>query len=89
MPLRFEDIEFHSPWLLALALPALAAVWWGFRRRRPAPGLVFPSVRRFSGMRPSWRQRARFLVPALHSLAALLLGPGLVAGARRLGRRRA
>lgn len=79
LTLDLGQLEFHHPWLLLLALPALGAVHWCHRRRRRAPALVFPSVRRLAGLPRTWRQRALVLLPLLHGLGAILL---VVAAAR-------
>ena len=64
--------EFHNPWVLLLAVPILALLRWRYRNQNTAAALVFPSVARFSGLRPTLRQRARVLVPLLQVLALLL-----------------
>ena len=56
--------EFNDPWFLLLAPAALALVYWRNRPRRSSPALVFPTVIRLKGLRPTLRQRAQFLVPA-------------------------
>jgi Ca-activated chloride channel family protein len=70
---------FHDPWLLLLAVPALAFLYMRVRRRRSAAAILFPSVARLRGLRPTLRQRARILLPMLQALALL----GLVAAAAR------
>ena len=70
--------EFHHPWVLLLALPALLLLVWAFRRRR-VPAVVFPSVDRLRGLRPTWRLRLRPLVPFLQTAAVICL---IAAGAR-------
>lgn len=71
--------EFHDPWLLLLALPALAFLYLHVRRRRGAAAILFPSVTRLKDLRPTLRQRARVILPILQALALL----GLVAAAAR------
>lgn len=60
-------------------MPALALLAWRARRRGSAAAIVFPSVARLRGLRPTLRQRAAALVPALEGLALL----GLVVAAAR------
>ncbi|MBI5623244.1 MAG: VWA domain-containing protein [Elusimicrobia bacterium] len=64
------------PYVLVLALAALAAGWWALRRfegRRSA--LPFPRVH---GLKPSWRsEAARVLPPALKTAALVLIAFGL------------
>jgi len=74
--MNLEALEFDNPWLLLLALPGLALVFWVSRRRgrhRRVPALVFPSVARFKGMRTTWRQKASVLIPVFQALVVLLL----------------
>jgi Ca-activated chloride channel homolog len=66
--LRFED-----PWLLGL----LAVVGGGLalhlaRARRPAAGLLFPSLGLVPAGRPAWRVRFRWLLVALRAAALAL-----------------
>jgi Ca-activated chloride channel family protein len=70
--------EFHHPWVFLFALPALALLFWSFRRRHVA-AVVFPSVERLRGLRSTWRLRLRPLVPFLQTAAILCL---IAAGAR-------
>ena len=42
--MNLESLEFHHPWFLLAAIPALAIVYWAHRKHRPRPALVFPSV---------------------------------------------
>jgi len=70
------NLHFESPYflLLLILLPALA--WWQLRRlygRRPAGALALPSLRLVSGLRPTWRVRYRWSLPALRLLALAFL----------------
>ncbi len=65
-----DGFEFHHPWVLLLALPALVLVAWQ-RRKRFSPAIVFPTVARLRGLRPTLRQRAQFLIPLLQALAII------------------
>ncbi|MCZ6792223.1 MAG: VWA domain-containing protein [Planctomycetota bacterium] len=81
--MSFEAVDFHSPWFLLLIPVGWALVLGSRRRRRGAPSLVFPSIAGFRGIRPTWRQRAAFLVPLSQILAVVAL---VAAAARpRLG----
>ena len=71
--------EFHNPWLLLLAVPALALVLWRRRRKRAAAAILFPSVARLKGFAPTLRQRTRAILPILETLALL----GLVGAVAR------
>ena len=77
--MRWLPVELHNPWLLLLALPALGILYWRHRRRRGVAAIVYPTVIRLKGLRPTFRQRARILVPFLEMLAIL----GLVTAAAR------
>ncbi len=65
----FELFEFHHPRLLLLLVPALAILYWRTRRQSGAAAIVFPSVARLKGLRPTLRQRARLVVPLLQAVA--------------------
>jgi Ca-activated chloride channel family protein len=75
--LRF--FEFHNPWVLLLALPALGLLAWRLRRRKGSAAILFPTVERLKGLRPTLRQRLLWIVPFLQTLAVL----GLIAAAAR------
>ncbi len=77
--MRWLPVELHNPWLLLLAVPALGVFFWRYRRRRAVAAIVYPTVIRLKGLRPTFRQRARILVPFLELLAIL----GLVTAAAR------
>jgi Ca-activated chloride channel homolog len=63
--LRFED-----PWLLALLLVVAGVLAVTFlRARRPASGLLFPSLGLVPSARPGWRVRLRWALVALRVLA--------------------
>jgi Ca-activated chloride channel family protein len=73
--LRFED-----PWLLTLLLVVGGGLAVNLlRARRPATGLLFPSLGLISGGRQSWRVRGRWLLIVLRVVA---LGAFVVALAR-------
>ncbi len=71
--------ELHNPWLLLLAIPAFAILFWRHRRKSGVAAILFPSVARLKGLAPTFRQQARVLVPVLEALSIL----GLVAAAAR------
>jgi Ca-activated chloride channel family protein len=70
--------ELHNPWVLLLLLPAFGLFFWSLRRNR-APAVTFPTVARVRGLRLTWRQRLRFVVPLLQAVALVGL---IIAGAR-------
>ena len=68
-------MRFADPWLLLLALaavPLALAVWW-----RPVPAVAIPFAHGLGAAPPSWRVRARRLLPAVRIAAVLLLVVGL------------
>ncbi len=67
--MQFELFEFHNPWIFLLAVPALFLLYWRSRRQKATAAIVFPSVARLQGLRPTLRQRARLLVPLLQAVA--------------------
>ncbi|HVR74918.1 MAG TPA: VWA domain-containing protein [Planctomycetota bacterium] len=74
-----KTFELHNPWLLLLALPALGLLLWRWRRRGGSAAILFPSVARIKDLAPTFRQRARRVVPILQAAAVL----GLVVAAAR------
>jgi Ca-activated chloride channel family protein len=74
-----RTFELHDPWVLALIAPAAALLLWSFRRKAASAAIVFPSLARLHGLRPTWRQRLRLAIPVLQALALLGL---IIAGAR-------
>jgi len=66
-------LTLAQPWLLLLAIPVVALLWW--RRRRPFPSAVLRHAHLglFGPVPASWRLRAVGLVPWLTLLALLLL----------------
>jgi Ca-activated chloride channel family protein len=71
--------EFHNPWILLLLVPAVALVLWLPRRRRSKAAIVFPTVAHIKGLRPTLRQRLRWIVPCLEIAAVI----GLILAAAR------
>jgi Ca-activated chloride channel family protein len=71
--------EFHHPWVLLLLVPALALLWLRLRTRRGSAAILFPSVARVKGLRPTTRQRLRAVVPVLQALAVIAF---IIAAAR-------
>jgi Ca-activated chloride channel family protein len=67
------SLHFESPYflLLLVLLPPLA--WWQLRRRPMSGAFTLASLRLVSDLRPTWRVRYRWLVPALRLLALALL----------------
>jgi len=67
MMLRLAD-----PWLaLLLLIPPAVFVWR--RRRGEQPSLAVSEVAAYGAVRPSWRVRTRWIVPALSALTLVLL----------------
>ena len=65
----FKLFEFHHPWMFLLVIPALAILYWRSRSQKGTAAIVFPSVARLKGLRPTLRQRARLLIPLLQAVA--------------------
>lgn len=77
--MQFELFEFHHPWMFLLLVPALAILYWRSRRQSGTAAVVFPSVTRLKGLRPTLRQRLRPVVPLLQAAAII----GFVVAAAR------
>jgi len=67
--LRFGDPDA----LLLVPVVVLIAIGAEWLRRRWAGGLLFPSVALLSGVRPSWRLRARAALPLLRILGLAMV----------------
>ena len=66
------SLHFETPYFLLL-LPLLPALAWWQLRRRPTGALTVASVRLVSDLRPTWRVRHRWLLPALRLIALGLI----------------
>ncbi len=75
-------MEFSRPWLLLLAIPVGALVWWRLRVRSTEPVLRHACLDLVSDAPVSLRVRARRMLPLLSGAAMLLVVVGL-AGPRR------
>jgi Ca-activated chloride channel family protein len=64
--------EFHNPHMLWLMLLVPLYAWIA-RRRVTTAAVRYPSVRSLRGLPKSFRQRCRFLLPLLRTIAILLL----------------
>lgn len=62
----------RNPWFL-LALALLPLIWWTWLRRGHRAAIRFSDVTRLAGAASSWAVRARYLLPALRTLAVALL----------------
>ena len=67
------SLHFESPYFLLLLIPLPALAWWQLHRRRAAGALTVASLRLVSDLRPTWRTRHRWVLPALRLLALSLL----------------
>ena len=67
------SLHFENPYFLVLLIPLPALAWWQLRRRRAAGALTVASLRLVSDLRPTWRVRHRWALPALRLLALALL----------------
>ena len=71
------SLHFESPYFLLLLLLLPPMAWRQLRRpsrhRRAAVALTLPSLRLVSDLRPTWRVRHRWALPALRLLALVLL----------------
>ncbi len=75
-------VEFANPHALWLVLLIPPYLWWS-RRRRTTAALRYPSVRNLKRLPRSLRQRCRFLLPVLRTIALLLLIVALARPTRR------
>ncbi len=66
------SVEFNNPHALWLALLVPVYLYWTHRRITTS-AVRYPSVRNFQTLPRSFRQRCRFVLPALRGLALVLL----------------
>lgn len=67
-------LEFHEPrWVILIAALPIAWIWWQFVQGKAIAAIAFPTVARVRGLRPTLRQRLRWVVPLFESLAVLAL----------------
>jgi len=69
-------------WWLLLALPAIPIVWWRYAQRRRRPAVPWSSTAAARSVPHGWAARTRWLLPALRTLAVLMLIV-LLAGPRK------
>lgn len=67
-------MTFHQPsvWFLLLLI-VLPLLWWRWSGSRRRASVAFSSTAPFRHLTPSWAVRMRWIVPALRSLALILL----------------
>jgi Ca-activated chloride channel family protein len=70
-------LTLAHPWLLAVAVPVLALLWWRWRRPGPRPTLRHANLALFGPLPATWRLRAVRLLGPLLVAALLLLVVGL------------
>ncbi len=67
---------FYYPWLLPAAIPLVAIVWYMWLRGARRSALRFSSIAPFTGEGvavPQWSLKARHVLPALRTIAVVLL----------------
>jgi len=71
--LGLPSFRFEDPWLLVLLAVVLAGLSLSMiRGRRPAGGLLFPSLGLLPATRPGWRIRLRWVLVALRGAALVM-----------------
>ncbi len=68
------DVTFAYPWVLYLLIvvPLLAA-WYWFKGRKTQPSVNYSSLKIFKELKPTWRERLRYLPTVLRLLGIALL----------------
>jgi len=69
-----NNVTFAYPWILYfLILIPLMALWYWFRGRKLQTSINYSSLNIFSGLKPTWRERLKYLPNILRMLAVALL----------------
>jgi len=69
-----NNVTFAYPWILYfLILIPLMALWYWFRGRKSQTSINYSSLNIFSGLKPTWRERLKYLPNILRMLAVALL----------------
>ncbi|HEX9740428.1 MAG TPA: VWA domain-containing protein [Ignavibacteriaceae bacterium] len=67
------DITFAYPWVLYfLLIVPLMALWYWFKGQNAIPSLNYSSLRIFKELKPTWRERLKYL-PAIFRMSAVAL----------------
>jgi|SRR5690554_6755726 len=68
------DITFAYPWILyfLLLIPAMA-LWYWYKGRNNQPVVNYSSLRIFNEVKPTWRERLKYLPPVLRMAGVGLL----------------
>jgi Ca-activated chloride channel family protein len=68
------DVTFAYPWILYLLLfVPLMAAWFWFKGRKTQPSVNYSSLRIFNELKPTWRERLKYLPSFLRMLGVALL----------------
>ncbi len=69
-----NNITFAYPWILYfLILIPLMAFWYWYRGRKSQTSINYSSLNIFSGLKPTWRERLKYLPHIFRMLAVALL----------------
>jgi Ca-activated chloride channel homolog len=69
-----NNVTFAYPWILYfLILIPLMALWYWFRGRKSLTSINYSSLNIFSGLKPTWRERLKYLPNVIRMLAVALL----------------
>jgi len=68
------DVTFAYPWILYfLLIVPLMAVWYWFKGKKTEPTLNYSSLKIFKELKPTWRERLKYLPVILRMIAVALL----------------
>jgi len=68
------DVTFAYPWILFfLCIIPLMAVWYWFKGKKTEPTLNYSSLKIFKELKPTWRERLKYLPVILRMIAVALL----------------
>ena len=69
-----DNVTFAYPWVLYfLFVIPLMALWYWFKGRRSQPSINYSSLAIFNELKPTWRERLKYIPGILRMLAVALL----------------
>ncbi|OGU75349.1 MAG: aerotolerance regulator BatA [Ignavibacteria bacterium RBG_16_34_14] len=68
------NVTFANPWILYfLLIVPIMAVWYWFKGKKTEPSLNFSSLKIFKELKPTWREKLKYLPVVLRMIGVALL----------------